>query len=192
MVLVLWHTGMRPGEARQLCPSALDTSEEVWQYEPPLHKTQHHGKVRTIAIGPRAQEVLRPYLLRVPRPDPARPVFSPGDAMAERHQKTARGRMTPRRSGEVRGHARKESSGSRLGEAYSKDSLARAIARACALAGVNRWSPNQLRHAAATRIRKELGIDAARAVLGHSSAKTTEVYAEIDAEKARDVMSRFG
>ena len=44
----------------------------------------------------------------------------------------------------------------------------------------NRWSPNQLRHNAGTLLRKEFGIDAARVILGHSSPKTTEVYAELD------------
>ena len=32
------------------------------------------------------------------------------------------------------------------------------------------WHPNQLRHNAATRLRREFGLDMARAVLGHSSA----------------------
>jgi integrase len=59
-------------------------------------------------------------------------------------------------------------------------------------AGVPAWSPNQLRHAAATRIRRELGLEAARAVLGHSSAQVTEIYAELDQSKAADAMKRLG
>lgn len=31
---------------------------------PESHKTEHHGRGRVIAIGPRAQAVLLPYLLR--------------------------------------------------------------------------------------------------------------------------------
>lgn len=56
----------------------------------------------------------------------------------------------------------------------------------------HRWSPNRLRHNAATFIRKEFGLDAARAILGHSSPAVTEVYAELDREKATEVMARVG
>ena len=41
-----------------------------------------------------------------------------------------------------------------------------ASARACAKAGVPRWHPHQLSHSAATRIRKEFGLDASRVILG--------------------------
>jgi site-specific recombinase XerC len=54
------------------------------------------------------------------------------------------------------------------------------------------WHPNQLRHNAATRIRSACGIEAARIILGHSSAVTSEIYAEIDQEKAREIMSKLG
>jgi integrase len=56
----------------------------------------------------------------------------------------------------------------------------------------HRWSPNQLRHNAATYLRKQFGIEAARVVLGHSSAAVTEVYAELDLAKAADIMARVG
>lgn len=56
----------------------------------------------------------------------------------------------------------------------------------------HRWHPHQLRHNAATRLRKEFGIEAARVVLGHSSAAVTEIYAEVDKAKAADVMRRIG
>lgn len=56
----------------------------------------------------------------------------------------------------------------------------------------HRWSPNRLRHNAGTFLRKEFGIEAARVVLGHSSAAVTEVYAELDYEKARGIMAEVG
>jgi integrase len=49
-----------------------------------------------------------------------------------------------------------------------------------------------LRHAAATRIRAEYGIEAARIILGHSSAVTSEIYAEIDREKAKQIAAHLG
>ena len=75
---------------------------------------------------------------------------------------------------------------------YDVASYRRAIARACDLAGVPHWHLHQLRHNAATLLRKEFGIEAARVVLGHRSAAVTEVYAEIDHLKAADIMLRVG
>lgn len=57
----------------------------------------------------------------------------------------------------------------------------------------HRWSPHQLRHTAATIIRRECGLEAARIALGHSSAMVTDaVYAERDMSKVVDVMQRIG
>jgi hypothetical protein len=47
--------------------------------------------------------------------------------------------------------------------------------------------------AAGTRIRREFGLEAAAATLGHSSAKLTdEVYAERDMQRVAEVMRRMG
>jgi len=54
------------------------------------------------------------------------------------------------------------------------------------------WSPKQLRHSRATYLRKIYGIEAAQVILGHSSLSTTEVYAEADFAKAREVMVEVG
>ena len=43
---------------------------------------------------------------------------------------------------------------------------------------VERWHPHRLRHSAATRIRREHGLEAARVILGHSSAVTSELEFE--------------
>jgi integrase len=80
----------------------------------------------------------------------------------------------------------------RPGQRYTVGSYAYAIRRACVKAAVPHWHPHQLRHNAATQIRREAGLDAARAVLGHRSPQITEVYAEIDTAKAAAVMERLG
>ena len=54
------------------------------------------------------------------------------------------------------------------------------------------FTPNQLRHTAATWLRAEIGIDAARTVLGHTSASTTEIYAEQDEQSAIEAMEAYG
>ncbi len=75
---------------------------------------------------------------------------------------------------------------------YSKSSYIVAIRRACVAAGIPHWSPNQLRHTAATEIRKRYGLEAARTILGHSSADVTQIYAERDDEMSRKVMAECG
>lgn len=55
-----------------------------------------------------------------------------------------------------------------------------------------RWSPNQLRHAAATEIRRKYGLEAAQILLGHSNADTTQIYAERDLAKGVEVARKIG
>ena len=57
---------------------------------------------------------------------------------------------------------------------------------------VPRWSPHKLRHCCATRLRREFGLDTARAVLGHTSPAVTEIYAELDERKASLAMAEIG
>jgi integrase len=56
----------------------------------------------------------------------------------------------------------------------------------------HRWHPHQLRHNAATEIRREHGLDMARIILGQRSLEVAEIYAEADKAKAMRVMEAFG
>jgi integrase len=76
--------------------------------------------------------------------------------------------------------------------AYSTASYRQAVVRACDRAGVVRWCPLQLRHAAATRLREELGVEVARAVLGHRRLSTTELYTDVDTGRAIAAMQQLG
>ena len=67
-----------------------------------------------------------------------------------------------------------------------------AIHRGCSKAGVERWSPNQLRHNAATEISKQFGLEVARSVLSHSDISTTQIYAERDFGVAKRVAKALG
>jgi integrase len=64
--------------------------------------------------------------------------------------------------------------------------------RACRKANVPHWHAHQLRHNAATWLRKEFGLDVARVILGHRSAQITEIYAELDRSKAIEAMASVG
>ena len=55
-----------------------------------------------------------------------------------------------------------------------------------------KWSPNRLRHSAATEIRRRFGLEAAQVTLGHAQADVTQVYAERDLKLAVEVMRKIG
>jgi integrase len=186
MVQLQRLTGMRPGEVVAMRTADVDTSGKVWLYTPASHKTEHHGRSRRIFLGPLAQEVLRPWL----RPSLLEPLFSPAEAEQARTAEMRRRRKTPVQPSQ-RDRSRPDPE-TRTGETYTTNSYHRAVQRGCRKANITPWHPNQLRHNAATRLRREFGLDAARAVLGHTSPAVTEVYAELDEAKAAEVMGRVG
>jgi len=157
-------TGARPNEVCMLRPCDVDTTGEVWRYVPASHKTEHHGHSRVIFVGPKAQEVLRAYLSRAADVH----CFSPSDsikqALAARHA----ARKTPLKYGNRPGSNRKARPKRSPAQKYSTGAYRRAISRAVAKANEARkksanpgakvdllenWSPNRLRHTAATEIR---------------------------------------
>lgn len=57
----------------------------------------------------------------------------------------------------------------------------------------HRWHPHQLRHNAATELRRTFGLEAAQLALGHASAAITDaVYAERDQARVIEIMRRIG
>ena len=56
----------------------------------------------------------------------------------------------------------------------------------------NCWTPHQLRHTAATAIRREHGIEIASIILGHKSIPVSELYAEKNIKAAEQVMQAMG
>ncbi|MHC4672375.1 MAG: tyrosine-type recombinase/integrase [Planctomycetota bacterium] len=187
MIRLQLLTGMRPGEVTIMRCLDLDTSDKIWEYKPISHKTEHHGRQRIIYVGPRAQQIVESFL----KPNADSFLFSPQDAMSELNAYRRTIRKTPLTPSQARrkpkNNPRKEP-----GDHYTSQSYSRAIATACNKAGVPCWSPNRLRHNAGTFLRKEFGIEAARVILGHTSAVVTEIYAEIDQAKAAEIMAKVG
>jgi integrase len=188
MVRLQLLTGMRPAEVCILRPIDLDRSGEVWLFRPESHKTEHHGRDRIVFLGANAQTVLTPYLQR----QPTQYCFSPIDAERLRRQEMHAQRKTPLTQGDRPGTNRKRRPRVSKGPCYSTASYRRAIHRACDAAGVDRWSPNRLRHLAATKIRAQFGLEAAQIVLGHSAADVTQIYAERDLAKGEEVARQIG
>lgn len=209
LVRLQWLTGARGGELFEMRAVDLDTGGTVWLYQPQHHKTEHHNRSRVINLGPRAQNVIKPFLAG--RPVDA-PLFDPADS--ERGQRCA------------------------VQAIYNRDSYARCITRACEAAfsppthlargrapgrgrkkkstrwetekewrkrlGKARWDelvrwrkdhhwhPHQLRHAAATEVRRQYGLEAARAWLGHAEIQATQLYAEQDSALCVNIAKEIG
>lgn len=207
MVRLQRLTGCRPGEVCILRPCDVNRTGEVWEFKLARHKSEHRGKARVILIGPKAQAILRPYLLR-----PADSFcFSPSEAEQARLEARHAARKTPMSCGNRPGSNRKPKPRRAPGEVYGVHEYRRALHRAVDMANaetrkrcleqgreprdgelLRHWGPNRLRHAAATEIRQRFGLEAAQTVLGHSKADVTQVYAERDLQLARQVALEAG
>ncbi len=84
MVKVQRLTGMRPAEVCALTPGMIDRSKDHWVAKFRDHKTAWRGKERIVMIGPQAQAVLRPYLLRASD----QPCFSPAESKNQMREKS--------------------------------------------------------------------------------------------------------
>ena len=118
--------------------------------------------------------------------------FSPADARQEMRDRRGSKRKTPLSCGNRSGSNVRNKPKRVPGGRYTTQSYGVAISRVCKKHGVPRWAPNQLRHALATRVRREFDLDAAKTLLGHSKIGTTEVYAEQDRKKAIEVARMIG
>ncbi len=191
MVQLQCVTGMRSGEVASMRPCDIDTTGEIWSYRPQTHKTEHHGHERAVSLGPKAQTLIAPFLKR----EPTDYLFSPREAENARKAIRRARRQTSITPSQERRHlraVRRKRRKCEPGDRYTTDTYRQAIGRACKSAGVPHWHPHQLRHNFATEVRKEFGLEAARAALGHRSAVVTEVYAERDQGVAREIASQVG
>lgn len=187
-VLVQHSTGMRPGEVLAMTWREIDTAGDVWLYAPAQHKTRHRGGSRTVALGPEAQEVLR----RRRKLDPGAAIFSPREAWDEHRAAKRAERQTPI-TAQTKARDKRAEDQAPKAAFYGTAEYRRAIHRACDRAGIPRWSPHRLRHAAGTRIAQEFGLEAARAALGHRELATTRRYAKAaETTLAQEVARRLG
>lgn len=187
MVQVQRLTGMRPGEVVIMRPCDIDrTNLKLWRYQPESHKGEHHGTERIVFLGPKAQAILLPLLLR---PADAY-LFSPREALADLRVRQRRARKTKVQPSQL--DRRKRRPRKAPGESYTVDSYRQAIQYACDHAKIPHWHPHQLRHTFATEARRQFGLEAAQVLLGHAAADITQVYAERDTSKAAEVMARLG
>lgn len=176
-------TAARPGELVIMRPIDIDMTGKVWTYTPPTHKTAYRGHKRAIYLGPKAQEVVRPFLA-------GRAVeaflFSPAEAVAEQREDRHAERKTPMSCGNKPGSNVKRHPRKQPGDRYDSRSYYGAVQYACKRAGIDPWHPYQLRHNAATALRKQFGVDVAATLLGHARLNTIELYPEKNHELASE------
>jgi integrase len=122
-------TGCRPGEACLVRRCDIDTGGPVWLYKPRHHKTAWRGKARAIAVGPKAQALLREYFTA----DISDYLFSPRRAVEEVRAARAARRRTPRYPSHMRGNMAKRVQNPKRtpAEKYAVSSYGHAIAHAC-------------------------------------------------------------
>ncbi len=166
MVRLQLLTGMRSTELCMMRPCDIETSGHIWLYRPIEHKTAYRGHKRLIAIGPKGQRILRPFLKRKLNDY----CFTPAEEYGKK--------------GRYSEHYDRNSYRRMLQyaiQAANRDGKE-----------VPHWHPHQLRHTAGTKVRKEFGREAARAFLGHRNPEITDDYAEIDMTLAEKAALRLG
>ena len=194
MALLQLYGGMRPSEMLLIRPCDIDRGRnDVWVYTPLHHKTENKGKSRCVFLGPKAQSIIKRYVDTAGGWESSSYLFSPKRAQtarAIRQRQSRKSKVQPSQQG--RRACDKDKPLRYYADHYSKDSYRAAINRAIIRAGVEHWTPYQIRHSAATVARRIAGLDGAQAFLGHSDAKTTEIYAEVDYSKAVFIAKAFG
>ena len=177
--LQLW-TGMRPDEVTIMRPCDIRRDQDVWIYVPEDHKMDYKDIERIVPVGPNAQKILAPWLVR----EPTAYIFSPREvyeAALQRRRKNGKPSRRPKKN-----YARQPR------EHYDDETYCQAVVRACAKAGVPKWTPRQLRHNAATRIERKYDREVAQLVLGHRSGDTTEGHIDKDTAKMIRAMRKIG
>ncbi|QEF97732.1 site-specific tyrosine recombinase XerC [Stieleria maiorica] len=168
MVRIQLATGMRSGELCRIRPCDIDQSGPEWIYRQSDHKTSHHGVKKAVPIVGYARQILTDYMNRHPESY----CFSPTES-DEWHRSMRRNkRITP-----LKYEKREFAYDQKKNRFYNSNSYRQSIQRAAKRAGVTKWTPAQIRHTTATEIRAAIGLEAASALLGHTTIGMTEHYA---------------
>jgi integrase len=126
-----------------------------------------------------SQAVLAPWLLGC---GPDEQVFTSARSEAKRQREWGEARETPRFPSHMARNEKKRVGSKRRrppsDRPFGVGALGLAIARACAKAGVRSFCAYQLRHLRATELREKFGMEACRAVLGHSFAAMSDRYSQ--------------
>lgn len=100
MVKLQRLTGMRPREVVLMRPCDINTSGEVWIYEPHDHKNRWRGRSNQILLGLDCQSIIAPFLAR----DSNAFIFSPKEAQEWRMERRVAHYRASRKTKDVTVH----------------------------------------------------------------------------------------
>ena len=120
-------TGMRPGEVTIMRPCDIsDWDKPTWKYTPQHHKTENHGHIRQIPLGPKARRIVNQFVTT----DTQAYLFRPADAVADQRAARREDRQTPLYPSHMNRKLKVEPKWG-PGESYSVKEYRNAIGRAC-------------------------------------------------------------
>lgn len=195
MIQIQRMTGMRPGEVVSMRGDEIKIQGSIWIYQPIHHKNDYRGHLRQIPLGPKAQSILKPFMVTDGF------LFSPKASEEWRNERRREERKSPMTPSQRKRKPKKNPKRAKRDQ-YDTASYRRAIKYG--ITKVNRirvaegkplipsWYPLQLRHSRATELNELYGIEAAAVSLGHAHADVTKVYAERNLKLAIDVATKTG
>ena len=191
MVQIMRYSNCRGEDVVILRGCDLDMVGPVWVYVPQSHKNQWREEQsdthkRIVYLGPRCQEVIRPFL----RADPQEYLFSPRESRAHYQAQRAAQRKTKRTPSEAN-RKRKASPMRAPRERYDVNSFQQSVRKACRKAGVPVWTILEVRHSRATDVREEHGVEGAAASLG-DTVEAAQIYAEKNKKLAWQIALEMG
>jgi integrase len=205
MVELQLFSGMRPNELCSLRPMDLAKTEVrgVFAYhvqDDEANKNSWRDIDRTVYIGPRGMAILKPWMNIAPHEY----VFSPARSEALRNAERRAARGNPRwksHDPELRRKRRKQRPAG-WKDRYDPEAYGKAVSRACDAMNeartekgkplLPRWTPYQLRHAAASAITAGESLEVAQILLGHRSIQTTMNYVEVKGPRAAKAARKLG
>jgi len=196
MLKLLWYTGMRPYEVCEMRPyDILRDDPDCWLYIPgrditPVgkHKTTGFEQVKVIPLAGESQKILSS---QIKNENSKEYIFSPKDAMAEVFKEKGKNRKTPINYGNKPGSNRRKHPMIQPRDHYDSASLRRACQRGCLRAGIEIFSPYDIRRTAATNVRAKFGKQDAKTLLGHTKISTTEIYLLEEVQEAIKVAKKL-
>jgi hypothetical protein len=162
----------RPIEACNLRMRDVEPCAGVLKWTLDRHKTAHHGIIKQIPIGPKAEAIVRRWAAGK---SPDTPVF----ARADRERVKVKGTISTRPYRATR-------------QTFTPEEIRKAIQSACDLAERPKWTTYQLRHAGLGQVRAELGVEAEAAVAGWTTPKLAYHYARLQFEEGAEAARRLG
>lgn len=160
VIRILMRTGARPGEVCKMSLSELDTTTYPGVW---VYSPTHHKNAR------RGKE--RHIILHAP----------------EQKLLTAYIKREKIKSGYIFRAPRPQAH--KPAPCYTSQMLQASVKRVCRAYNIPYWSPYQIRHSVASQMAREYGVETTRALLGHTSITTTDIYIHRDIDTLIDLAS---